>query len=49
MIGAVKLLLTKKILLDKQNIIQTFVRIPFSLIFPILFLGHFLHLGQNNI
>ncbi|GAX47751.1 hypothetical protein RsY01_1353 [Lactococcus reticulitermitis] len=49
MIGAVTLLLTKKILLDKENIIQTFVRIPFSLIFPILFLVRFLHLGQNNI
>lgn len=48
MTGAVNLLLTKKILLDKQNIIQTFIRIPFSLIFPILFLVRFLHLGQNN-
>lgn len=49
MIGAVNLLLTKKILLDKQNIIQTFIRIPFSLFFPILFLVRFLHLGQSNI
>lgn len=49
MIGAINLLLMKKILLDKQNMIQTFVRIPFSLLFPILFLTRFLKLGQNNI